>query len=204
MIQDGESQVIIEGIERTMMRSRLLSLIRSYIPKTTDVKNDMNYLLTTYYHSRVDTGHYKEIVCTHADTEFYQRVEEQFDRLIHLSNIHGFQIILVIIPKPEKYEDPLWDRYEFTPIHDMVRKTSEDRGIPVHDLLNDVMTFPAITVSSTDPTDLLHYSEFGHRVIAISIYNYIIENNMINDNKNYNKMSLTTSLNKTKMMSKRE
>jgi hypothetical protein len=144
-----------------------------------------------------DVNWFRKFVCLHYNDRFWNPVRDEFKKLGNLSNNHDFKVILLINPKVER-KDVLWENYPLTPIHMKVMKEAESNNFYTHDLLDDFKKFP-VNLISLELKDPHHYSALGHRVAAVSLYNYLIENKLIPEYHKFNKKPITDALNITLM-----
>jgi len=188
------------GLYQTLVeKSRLLYLITSYIPAKEN-QNYMNNILQVFNNYHPDQGAYKEIVCTHSDNQFWNIVVDSLNELKNISDKEGFKTILAIMPKPDRFEDISWVNYEFQPIHDKVSGKAGEVGLPVYDYLNDMRKYPASIILVNIPYDTIHFSEFGNRLMAISMYNHLIENDVLIGTGDFKEKPSTYAINNTMML----
>jgi len=98
-------------------------------------------------------------------------VSKYFGKLEELSEIHGFDVLVVVFPR---FDKPKFENYGFHKNHRFVRNESIKNGFHFLDLLTTYTEY-AKTSAGTFIRDPLHPSSEGHGIAAQAINSYILK-----------------------------
>jgi lysophospholipase L1-like esterase len=195
--------------EWMLNKSMLLShLIQKYMLEEAMLEEYESEMIKTYGSMfakqrpdfKWDETYFRIAVCLHYNNRFWTPAANEFKKLGNLSRLHDFNVLLLIQPKADR-ADVLWEHYPLMPIHRKIIKEAESNGFHAHDPINDFKKFPSNLVLREDFRDPVHPSPLGHRVAAVSLYNYLIENKLIPEHNKFSKKPITDALNITLMKS---
>jgi lysophospholipase L1-like esterase len=99
----------------------------------------------------------------YASTERLDKLRYSFERLRALSNRHGFEVSVIIVPYLTEHTDA------FSIAYDIVRHEAARQGFSVVEVLGEFSEIGIGALKQT-PRDLMHPNELGHRVLARKLY----------------------------------